>query len=54
MRPRSTTRQMGTVLHTWPNGRFVQIQDGFRSKETLINDPTITRETSDPQIRRAF
>ena len=24
---------MGTVLHTWPNGRFVQIQDGFRSKE---------------------
>ena len=26
---------MGTVLHTWPNGRFVQIQDGFRGKETL-------------------
>ena len=30
-----TTPDMGTVLHTWPNGRFVQIQDGFRSKETL-------------------
>ena len=32
---------MGTVLHTWPNGRFVQIQDGFRSKEMMgpINGP---------------
>ena len=30
-----STPDMGTVLHTWPNGRFVQIQDGFRSKETL-------------------
>ena len=29
------TRDRGTVLHTWPNGRFVQLQDRFRNKETL-------------------
>ena len=29
----SLFKHMGTVLHTWLNGRFVQ--DGFRSKETL-------------------
>ena len=32
----STTQDMGTVLQTWPNGRFVQIQEGFSSKETLV------------------
>ena len=26
---------MGTVLRTWPNCRFGQIQDGFRNKERL-------------------
>ena len=33
---------MEIVLHTWPNGRFVQLQDGFRSKETMgpIWEPT--------------
>ena len=33
---------MGTVLHTWPYGRFVQIQDEFTSKEMLgnVTEPT--------------
>ena len=34
-RPWSTTPDIGTVLHTWLNGRCVQIKDGFRSKEML-------------------
>ena len=36
MQAHGTTLDMGTELHNWPNGRFVQIQDGFRSKETLV------------------
>ena len=35
MGPWSSTPDMGTVLHTWSNGRFVQIQDGFRSNKML-------------------
>ena len=35
MGPWSTTRDMGKILHTWQNGRFIHIQGGFRSKKTM-------------------
>ena len=45
----STTPDMGTVLHTWLNGSFVQIQDGIRSNETpgLIKGAHFPRSSLD-------